>query len=281
MTTDRGAWHVDSDALRALVEGRLGPVLAASIEAHVMGCDGCRTALNAVEFDRVEEDLERVWTGVRDTIEPAPSGVVEGLLGRLGFRSEQVRLLSAVPSLRASWLIGVLVVLLFAGVAATFGGDRGLAVFLLAAPLAPVAGVAMAFGGDADPSQEIVGTTPFSSVRLLLLRTAAVVATCVPIAALVGLLIPGPDWLFLAWLTPAAACVAVTLALSPSVGLTSSGTIVGVVWTLFTVATAKSQGDPLAVVGATSQWVCTALLLVSASVLVTRFHLIDLPRRQS
>jgi hypothetical protein len=281
MTTERGGWHADPDALQALVDGCLGPVLAASIEAHVMRCDDCRTELNALEFGRVHEDLERVWGGVRNTIEPAAPGMVERSLMRLGFRSEQLLLLSAAPSLRGSWLIGVTVVVLFAGVAATFAGDRGLAFFLLVAPLAPVAGVAMAFGGDADPSQEIVVTTPFSSVRLLLLRTGAVLASCVPIAALVGLLIPGPGWLFLAWLTPAAACVAVTLALSPYVGLTSSATLVGVVWSMFTAAATRSHGDPLALVGPTTQWVCTALVVVSASVLVTRFHIIDLPRRQS
>lgn len=281
MTTERGGWHADADALRALVEGRLGPVLAASIEAHVMGCGGCRTAVNALEFSRGDEDLERVWLGVRDSIEPAAPGVVEKALRLLGFRSEDVRLLSAVPSLRGSWLLGVSVVLLFAGVAAFFAGDRGLGLFLLVAPLAPVAGVAMAFGGEADPSQEIVVTTPFSSIRLLLLRTIAVVATCVPIASLVGLLIPGPGWLFLAWLTPAAACVAVTLALAPYVGLTSSATLVGVLWSMTSVAATYGRGDPLALVGPTSQWVCTALVLVSVWVVVTNFQVIDLPRRQS
>ncbi|MGA8977482.1 MAG: hypothetical protein WB473_00030, partial [Pedococcus sp.] len=174
----------------------------------------------------------------------------------------------------------VSLILLFAGVAATFAGDRGLGLFLFVAPLAPVAGVAMAFGGDADPSQEIVVTTPFSSIRLLLLRTAAVVATCVPIAALVGLSIPGPGWLFVAWLTPAAACVTVTLALSPYVGLISSGVSVGVVWSLFALAAVRGDGNPLVLVGPASQSASAALVLVAGSVLVTRLHSIDLPRRQ-
>ena len=36
-----------------------------------------------------------------------------------------------------------------------FGEDGGLALFLLVAPLAPVAGVAASFGGDADPAHEL------------------------------------------------------------------------------------------------------------------------------
>ncbi len=282
MTTERGGWHVDADALQALADGGLGQVLAASVEAHVMRCDGCRAELNALEFGRPEGGLERAWTGVRDSIEPPASGPVARWLSRLGFRTEQLRLLSAVPALRGSWLIGVTLALLFTGAAATFAGDRGgLGFFLLVAPLAPVAGVAMAFGGDADPSQEIVVTTPFSAVRLLLLRTAAVVATSVPIAMLVGLFVPGPGWLFVAWLTPAAACVAVTLALSPYAGPTNSGAVVGAVWSVLTLAATQSHGDPLVLVGPASQWACTALVLLSVSVLVTKFHIIDLPRRQS
>ena len=97
MTTERGGWHADADALRELAEGGLGPVLAASIEAHLMRCDDCRTALNVQEFACVDGDLECAWTGVRDRIEPGTPGVVERLLRRLGFRSEQLRLLSAVP----------------------------------------------------------------------------------------------------------------------------------------------------------------------------------------
>ena len=281
MTTERGGWHVDADTLQALVDARLGPVLAASIESHVMHCDPCRSALNALEFHRVEGQLERAWTGVRDSIEPPAAGAGERWLGRLGFRPEQLRLLAAVPALRGAWLIGVTLALLFAGVAAAFAGDLGLGFFLLVAPLAPVAGVAMAFGGDADPSQEIVVTTPFSQARLLLLRTAAVVATCVPVAMLVGLLVPGPGWLFAAWLTPAAACVALTLALSTYAGLTNAGTLVGVTWSVITLVATREHGDPLVLVGPASQIACTALVLVSVSVLVAKFQIIDLPRRQS
>ena len=42
-------------------------------------------------------------------------------------------------------------------------------------------------------------------MRLLLLRTAGVLATSLPLTVLVGLALPGPAWLGVAWLTPAAA----------------------------------------------------------------------------
>jgi hypothetical protein len=152
--------------------------------------------------------------------------------------------------------------------------------FLLVAPLAPVAGVAAAFGGDADPSHEIVVTAPYSAGRLLLMRTAAVLATCTPIAMLVGLTLPGPAWLTVAWLSPAAAGIAVTLALAPAVGLTSSATAVGVVWSVLSLAVSRAQ-DPLALVGPAGQLACLCLAVLSLGVILSKSPSLDLPRRLS
>ena len=55
--------------------------------------------------------------------------------------------------------------------------------FLALAPLAPVAGVAITFGPGADPSFELTVASPISTVRLLLLRAAAVLATTLVLAA--------------------------------------------------------------------------------------------------
>ena len=142
--------------------------------------------------------------------------------------------------MRGGWLAGVTFSILFAWFASMFGADVGISLFLMVAPLAPVAGVAAAFGGDADPSHEVVVTTPYSAGRLLLLRTLAVLATCTPIAMLVGLALPGPAWLMVAWLSPAVAGIAVTLALAPAIGLTPAATSVGAVWATLSIATQQS-----------------------------------------
>ena len=129
----------------------------------------------------------------------------ERLIRWLGVSTEAARLLVAVPAFRGAWLLGLFVVTIFAGLAALFAGDYGLALFLIVAPLAPVAGVAASFGGDADPCHELVTVTPYSAVRMLLLRTAGVLATSLPVTLLAGLALPGPAWMGVAWLTPAAA----------------------------------------------------------------------------
>src|SRR6266508_741253 len=276
MSTDRADWHADEEALRGLLDGTVGPVVAASLEAHVMRCVLCRGELNAMAY---EESLEATWSAVRATVEAPRPTIVERLLRRCGVSEETGRLLAAVPAMRGGWLLGVAVALGFAGLAAGFSGYLGIGLFLLVAPLAPVAGVAAAFGGDADPAQEMVVTTPYSAGKLLLLRTAAVLATCAPIAMVVGLALLGPGWLTIVWLTPAAAGIAVTLALAPLVGLTNAAAGVGVVWSALTLSMTRAH-EPLVAVGPTAQLVCLALFALAGAAVLSKSRILDLTSRQ-
>jgi hypothetical protein len=277
MTIDRAEWHADHESLRGLVDGNLGPVIAASLEAHLMRCADCRGQLNSLAFT---DPVEQSWSAIRAQVEAPHPGVVERLLHGVGVSAESGRLLAAVPAMRGGWLAGVTFALAFAGSAAALGADLGTSMFLLVAPLVPVAGVAAAFGGDADPSHEIVVTTPYSAARLLLLRTAAVLATCAPVAVLVGLILPGPGWLAVAWLSPAAAGIGVTLALAPIVGLTYSATAVGAVWSLLCVIASRAN-DPLALAGPFGQLACLVLAGVCAAAILSKSQSLDLPRRPS
>ena len=75
--------------------------------------------------------------------------------------------------------------------------------FLLVAPLLPLAGVAAAYGPLVDPAYELALAAPLGSLRLLLLRAVAVVA--VDDAARRwprALALPGLDWTAAAWLLP-------------------------------------------------------------------------------
>lgn len=275
MSIDRAEWHADSEALRTLLDGSIDPVVAASLESHLMRCADCRGQLNTLAFS---DPLEQTWTAIRSEIEAPIRGFAERLLRRFGVSAESGRLLAAVPAMRGGWLLGVTTALIFAGVASAFGTDLGTSMFLVVAPLAPVAGVAAAFGGDADPAHEIVVTTPYSAGRLLLLRTAAVLVTCTPVAMLVGLALPGPGWLTVAWLCPAAAAMAVTLALAPVLGLTAAATSVGVVWSMLCLTISRVY-DPLTLVGPLSQFLCLCLVAVCTVAIVSKSQSLDLPRR--
>jgi hypothetical protein len=248
-------WHVDDALLERYVRGDAGPLDGASLEQHLTGCADCRARIAThVEV----APLEMVWSRVRELAQaPAPS-LVERLLTRLGVSAPDARIVAVAPSLRTSWLFGLAVTLGFVGLGAANGEARGLAFFLLVAPLVPVAGVAFAYGPDVDPSYEVGVAVPYSAARLLLLRTAAVLATSLPLVLAAALLVPGLSWTAVTWLLPALAFTALTLAASTWTRPTFAGVGLGIAWACAVGAAAFDQ-DPYAVLA-------PSLLLVYAVV---------------
>jgi len=239
----KASWHADDDLLTRYVRGTLGPLDGASLEQHLTGCADCRARI-ATHLDIAP--LELVWTRVREQVQaPAPS-LVERLLTRLGVSAPDARIVSVAPSLRTSWLLGLAITLGFVGLGVANGGDRGLTFFLLVAPLVPVAGVAFAYGPDVDPSYEVGVAVPYSAARLLLLRTAAVLATSLPLLLMAALLVPGLSWTVVSWLLPALAFTAVILAASTWTRPSFAGVGLGIAWAC-AVGTAAFAEDPYAV----------------------------------
>lgn len=201
------AWHCDARLVRRYVDDDLDIALAASVEAHLVGCAACRT-LVADATDPAW--LAPAWEAIRDTIErPAP-----GILRRLGVSERDAVLLRAAQLLRGPWTFATAAILVFAVVASWPGNVFGQATYLLVAPLVPVLGVAGAFAAT-DPINAITHPTPYSKTRLTLLRAVVVVVTTVPLVVLLGALLPGIGVLAVAWLGPA-----LGLTLSALVGLT-------------------------------------------------------------
>lgn len=271
-----GDWHADDTALQEFYDGTVGPVMGASVETHVMRCSGCRARLSAIT---ASQPLDDVWLAIRERIEPGAPGLMERLLQRIGISPETSRLLAAVPALRGGWVLGISVALLFSGIAAVYAGTLGLTLFVLVAPLAPVAGVALAYGRDGDPSYEIVMSTPYSSGRLLCLRTAGVLVSTVPAAVLAGLVLPGPSWLALAWLSPAAAGVALALIAAPFVGMSVASGTISVCWVVAASAAARMR-EPLALVAPVMQGAFLLLTVAAVAALLLQRDTFDLPGRQ-
>jgi hypothetical protein len=164
------------------------------------------------------------------------------------------------PSLRASWLFGLAATVAFAALGAAWGGTRGLAFFLLVAPLVPVAGVAFAYGPDVDPAYETGLAAPYPAARLLLLRTAAVLVTSLPVTVLAGLFVPARSGTAVSWLLPALAFTAVVLAASTWTRPGAVASVLGVGWVV-SVGSASLTREPAIVL--------TPALLVVYSVLGT------------
>jgi hypothetical protein len=222
--------------LTAFVDGSVDPISGASAETHLMGCAGCRDTVK-----RLSEPvfLDSVWTRVRREVEAPPVSLLERLLLRSGVSETTARLLATVPAMQGAWFFGVVLATVFAALADSVDTRAGLTAFLTIAPLAPLVGVALSFGGDADPAHELVVTSPYSSLRLLMLRTGGVLAAAVPVAVVVGVSLPGPSWLAVAWLAPAAACVSLALALGPYLGYTASAAALAGTWAVAVAGTAR------------------------------------------
>ena len=224
-------WHLDDDLLGRYVGGTVDAASGSSVEQHVLHCDGCRARVSSLAGARPDEfRLDDVWARLEEELQAPRPSPVERLLTRLGLPADDALLLWAAPAFRTPWLAAIVTTLAFATFAATVNDHRGLLLFLVVAPLLPVAGVALAYGPDADPAFEVGAATPYPALRLVLLRTVAVLATTVPLTALAGLLLPGQDEMALAWLAPSLTAVATTMALSTWLTVTRAAIGVSCAW---------------------------------------------------
>jgi len=281
-------WHADPGQLHGYARGELDPARAASVEAHLLACPACRAGVaTAVPRER----LDRIWAGVAEAVDGPRPRPVERLLGWLGVPDHTARLLAATPSLHLSWFAAVAVTLGFAVVAA-HGSRGGPLLFLLLAPLLPVAGVAAAYGPGIDPTHELAVAAPMPGSRLLLLRAAAVLASTTVLAALAALALPDLDWLAAAWLLPALGLTLASLALATVLHPAAAAGAVACGWVAAVVGTQgvalRHLREPLAgpvasvLFDPAGQLAFLVLAALAALTLARRADLIDLEtsRRQ-
>ncbi|WP_214322696.1 zf-HC2 domain-containing protein [Nonomuraea sediminis] len=233
-------WHVPDELLEHYVSGHLEPVQVLSVESHLTRCERCRAAVPC------EEDwLTASWGRVEDLVDRPRPRPVARLLRWFGVPEHVATFLAATPSLARGWLLAVTSVTAFAVVAAHLGRG-GVVPFLVVAPVLPLAGVAVAYGPRVDPVHEIQAATPMGGARVLLLRAVAVLVTAIVLAGVAALLLPGPLGLSAAaWLLPALALTAATLALSTRFAPMISAAALTVAWLGGVLLFARLTGDAL------------------------------------
>lgn len=273
----KATWHADDALMARYVRGDAGSVDGASLEQHLTGCADCRARI-ATHVDVAP--LETVWGRVREQVQAPKTSLVERMLTTIGVPGPDALLVAVAPSLRTSWFLGLAVTLGFVGLGVSHSGSRGLAFFLMVAPLVPVAGVAFAYGPDVDPSYEVGVAAPYSAFRLLLLRTATVLATSLPLVLLASLMVPELSWTALTLLLPALAFTAVVLAASTWIRPTSAAVGLGIGWAC-AVGAAALDRDPAAVLAPTLLLVYLAMLVAAALVLGLRTRQLTLIGRLS
>lgn len=258
-------WHLDDDLLEDYALGApISPALSASTEKHLEACASCRSRL-APLADPVR--LDAVWLDVVDAVDAPRVSWLERLLVRLGLDTATARLVALTPSLRTSWLAGVALALAMA-LAAAHTGPRGVALFLALAPVLPVAGVALAFGPRTEPLHEVVLATSYSTFRLLLARSGAVVASTLLLAVPAAALLPGSPWLAVGWLLPALALVTSSLALASRVDPLVSSLALAAAWLVVALPALHPDVDPLLVATLGVQATCLALTVVAGLALL-------------
>ncbi len=233
------SWHVDTAVWEAYAAGRLEPAAELSVESHLTGCPDCRAAARSqVSPTAVEE----VWAHVRLTISAPAQTLPQRAMRRLGVRADDAVVVSAANGFLVPWAVAVG----FAVVSACVVGLAGLgpagrnAAFLALVPLVPVLAVVTSY--DAlDPIREMVAATPYSKLRLALLRATAALAVAVPATMTIGLVVPNMEDLAVAWLAPSLGLTFAALVLLTWFEAWVTGALLASIWV--TVVALLRTGD--------------------------------------
>jgi hypothetical protein len=231
-------WHADEETLQSWAEGSAPPLLAASVEAHLLHCEECRRR-TATLSARTTGDSVRRWDALADHID-RPRSIP---LLRLGL---------ATPGLRTAWLASIL------------------------APVAPLAAVALAYGRNAEPAGELALATPTAGLRLVARRAVLVALTAVPAGVGAALLTGLPVEVAFGWLLPGAALAALvalagTTRLDPALVAASLGSA----WAVVVSWPGAARRVPAEVVeqvivSAPSQLIALAIALTAIVVVIVR-----------
>lgn len=258
------AWHPDDAVLQEYVDGGLPGLSASSVEAHLLVCATCRDELRvAVPAHR----LARLRLAVDDRLDLAGRPRLERLLVRCGVTEADARALLAAPNLRlAFWLAVAGAVLL--GLLVANDTRHPDAVFLILAPLLPLAATAVAYAPALDPAYELCAATPTRTARLLLARSLAVGAASLVGLTALALALPSQRVTAVGWLLPAAALTLLVLLLARRLEVEAAAALVAGSWLVLVASLARRGIDitwvqDLAVQGAAAAALLLALVLLA------------------
>lgn len=204
--------------------------------------------------------IDRNWRAIQFELDAPRPGRLERALRFLRLPASLTRLVVATPALRRAWFVAIGLAMVVA--AGPFDGTNtreNLFGLLLLAPLVPVLGVSFAYGVEADPAHEISVATPMRGLRLLLTRSAVVLAVSTGLLSLVALLAPGTPALAFAWLLPSLGLTTATVALMSFVAPRPAALAVTVLWVLGVLIARGAANDLLAAFTAAGQGVMIAL----------------------
>ncbi|MER7281130.1 zf-HC2 domain-containing protein [Dactylosporangium sp. NPDC000244] len=258
------SWHVDERAWRAYAAGELDPVAETAFEQHVTACPDCRAGARPLV-----PDAGALWTAVHAEVTRPRRPWPLRLLARLGVPESDLVVVGAARDLLLSWSVAVGAAVCCAfltGLAPVRLPGGPPALFLLLAPLIPVLAVVATYD-TTDPFREVTATTPFSKLRLALLRTTAALTAAVPLTVAAALAVPALHGYFATWLLPGLALTVATLILLTWLTARVASAVVAAGW-LAAASAAAGAGGIQAVTTAAGQAGSALAVAVLAVVLV-------------
>lgn len=260
-------WHVEAAMWEAYVAGRLDLAAEASVETHVVGCSVCRATAKGYVAPGASEEI---WTEVRATLSAPALPLPLRALRRVGVRNDDLVVVSAADSLLVPWAVALGCAVACACVVglAGLGAASRDAAFLAMAPLIPVLAVVAAFDAY-DPLRELAAPTPYSKLRLALLRATASLGVAVPATAAIGPVVPGMDDLAFVWLAPSFGLTLGALVLLTWFEALVAGAMVASIW-VSTVVVVRMSGSVVALTAPPVQLACAAAGALLAAALVLR-----------
>lgn len=264
-------WHAD-DLLAAYRDRDLDAITAASVDAHLVSCDRCRSLARDLDDPQATDAL---WHDIVDDIDAVPATGIERLLGHLGIPNSIGRLLAATPGL-------VLATILAAAVSATFGlllGDvdrsANVATFVALAAVVPAVGVGASFGTAADPAYEVGAAAPLSGLRLVLIRTIPITAVSIAICLIGTLGYLDTGMVAAGWLLPSLALATASLALSTWLPPWTAVSAIVSAWLVAVLLAGRLAGDWLVPFGPSTQVVAVAVAAGAGAIVAIRHPRLD------
>ena len=263
-------WHVDERLWAAYAQGRLDIVAEASVDAHVTGCATCREAAGTLV---APAELALLWETVRSEVTRPRLPWTLRWLRRVGVPDDDLVLLAASDGLALPWALAVAGALACAVLTGLVPARQDVS-FLLLAPLIPVLAVAAAYDAI-DPLRGLAAATPYSKLRLAMMRTTATLVVALPVVLAVGMAVPGLEPLAWTWLLPSLAMTTTTLVLVTWLAPWAACGVVAATWAAVVLATAGFQHVTV-LTGAAAQGAFVAVVLTMGALLVVNP---TLPRR--
>jgi hypothetical protein len=258
-------WHADEDLLAAYAGGCLDRARAASVEQHLPRCERCRQAISSYADESV---LQTAWHGTIDTLDQPRTRWFERLLTALGLSPSAARLATGASAARRAWVAGCVVVAAFAIVAGTTEG-RVTNWFLTIAPLAPLTGVALAYGPGLFGMHEVVVAAPYPRLRLVLLRCLPVLPATLLLLVAGGLALPVMEQSAV-WLLPGFALATLGLVLERLVGARVAVAALSGMWVAYVSGTRFVTGSVIAAFTPTVQVLSLCIVLATVAIVARR-----------